>query len=135
MSGLTNYTANGVLGHVTGKAAIFPLRTAYVALFSAAGADDGTGFTELAGAAYARVATAPTDWSTPTGSPALITNVNPIVFPTSTGIWGTIAAFGLYDAASAGNLLAWDYLVTISGCPRLSLLRLPLLSVSHVMGI
>jgi len=110
MSGLTTYTAGGVLGHITGKTAIFPLRAAYIALFSAAGADDGTGFTELSGGGYARVATAPADWSTPSSAaPSVITNNNPIVFPNSTAVWGTIIAFGLYDAATAGNLLAWDY--------------------------
>jgi hypothetical protein len=109
MSGLTNYTAQGVLAHITGKTAIFAMRTAYVALFSAAGLDDGTGFTELAGGAYARVATAGTDWSTPAGIPSLISNVNPIVFPISTAGWGTINSFGIYDALTAGNLLAWDY--------------------------
>jgi hypothetical protein len=110
MSGLTTYTAQGVLGHITGKTAIFAMRTAYVALFSAAGADDGTGFTEISGGAYSRVATAAADWSAPSSAaPSLIQNANPIVFPVSTANWGTVLAFGLYDAATAGNLLAWDY--------------------------
>ena len=109
MSGLTSYTSNAVLTHITGKAAIFAMRTAYVALFSQGGADDGTGFTEISGGGYARVSTAATDWSSPTGIPALISNVNPFVFPTSTAVWGTITAFGIYDALTTGNLLAWDY--------------------------
>lgn len=109
MSGLTTYTASAVLTHLAGKTPIFAMKTAYVALFSAAGLDDGTGFTELAGGAYARVATAAADWSTPAGVPSLISNVNPIVFPTSTAAWGTINSFGIYDALTAGNLLAWDY--------------------------
>jgi hypothetical protein len=110
MTGLTSYTASGLLNHITGKAAIFAMRQAYVALFSAAGIDDGTGFTELSGGGYARVATAAADWAIPSGmAPSLINNVNPIVFPTSTAAWGTVIAFGVYDSATAGNLLAWDY--------------------------
>jgi hypothetical protein len=110
MTGLTSYASNGVLNHITGKLAIFAMRQTFVALFSAAGADDGNGFTELSGGAYARVATAPADWAAPTGiSPSLIANANPIVFPTSTAAWGTVLAFGIYDALTAGNLLAWDY--------------------------
>jgi hypothetical protein len=110
MSGLTAYTSAGLLQHITGKTAIFSMKAAYVALFSAAGADDGNGFTELSGGAYARVATAGTDWGIPSGiSPSVITNANPLVFPTSTAAWGTIIAFGIYDALTAGNLMAWDY--------------------------
>lgn len=118
MTGLTTYTAQGVLNHITGKLAIFPKPTAYVALFSAAGADDGTGFTELSGGGYARVVTAVGDWATPTpAAPSVIQNANPIVFPNSTAVWGTITAFGLYDAITAGNLLAWDYFGAFAWLP------------------
>jgi len=118
MTGLTTYTAQGVLNHVTGKTSIFAMRTAYVALFVAAGADDGSGFTEVAGGAYARVATAPTDWSAPSAAaPSVISNAQPIVFPTSTANWGTVMAFGLYDASAAGNLLAWDFFGAFSWVP------------------
>jgi hypothetical protein len=118
MSGLTTYTSQGVLGHITGKTAIFALRTAYVALFSAAGADDGTGFTEIAGGAYARVPTAPADWSAPSSAaPSVISNANPIIFPTSTAAWGNVTAFGVYDAATAGNLLAWDFFGAFTWLP------------------
>ena len=48
MTGLTNYTAQGLLGHITGKTAIYSLPTTYVALFTAVGTDVGTGFTEAA---------------------------------------------------------------------------------------
>jgi hypothetical protein len=118
MTGLTSYMASGVLQHMTGKAAIFAMRPAYVALFTATGLDDGTGFTEVSGGAYARVATAGGDWATPTGvSPSLCQNANPIVFPTSTAGWGTIIGFGIYDALTAGNLMAWDFFGGFSWLP------------------
>lgn len=110
MTGLTTYTSSGVLTHITGKAAIFAMKQAFVALFSVGGADDGTGFTELSGGGYARLPTAAADWATPAGvAPSIITNVNPFVFPISTAPWGTIAAFGIMDALNAGNIIAWDY--------------------------
>jgi hypothetical protein len=118
MTGLTTYTSQGVLNHLVGKTSIFAMRTAYVALFTVAGADDGTGFTEVAGGAYARVATAPGDWAVPTAAaPSVVTNTNPIVFATSTANWGTVNAFGIYDAASSGNLLAWDYFGAFAWLP------------------
>lgn len=42
--------------------------------------------------------------------PASITSGAALTFPAATGSWGTIIAFGLYDASTSGNLLAWDYL-------------------------
>jgi hypothetical protein len=110
MTGLTDRTAQGLLGHITGKAGIFPMPTAYVALFTAVGTDAGAGFTEAAGGAYARAVTAATAWTTPGGTaPSTIQNATPITFQISTAAWGTIIGFGLYDALTAGNLLAWDY--------------------------
>jgi hypothetical protein len=118
MSGLTNYTSQGVLNHIVGKTAIFTLKPSFVALFTAAGLDDGTGFTEISGNAYARATTAAADWAAATGTaPSTIQNANPIVFPTSTGAWGTIAAFGIYDALTAGNLLAWDFFGSYAWLP------------------
>jgi len=110
MTGFTDRTSQGILGHIVGKAALFALPTVYVALFTAAGSDAGTGFTEVSGGAYARAPTAAADWSSPSGSaPSQINNANTLTFPTATANWGSIIAFGLYDAATAGNLLAWDY--------------------------
>ena len=33
-----------------------------------------------------------------------------ITFPQASASWGTVVAFGLFDAATSGNLLAWDWL-------------------------
>lgn len=98
---------------MTGYSAIFALPTAYVALFTTAPTDDtGTGAVEVSGGAYARLATAAADWSAPstTTDPTTISNAAALAFPTASADWGTVVAFGLYDAASAGNLLAWDWL-------------------------
>lgn len=110
MTGFSDRTSQGILGHIVGKTALFSLPTVYVALFTAVGTDAGTGFTEVSGGAYARAPTAAADWASPSGSaPSLISNANTLSFPTATANWGSIIAFGLYDAATSGNLLAWDY--------------------------
>jgi hypothetical protein len=82
-----------------------------VALFTATGADAGTGFTEVSGGSYARAATTGSDWNASSGSaPSTVTNANDIAFTPATGSWGTVIAWGLYDAVSSGNLIVWDYL-------------------------
>lgn len=107
----SRYAAGGLLQHIAGRAAIFAEPTAYVALFTTAPtADDGTGAVEVSGGGYARVATSAASWGAATAPPPLIANGAAIVFPTATADWGTIVAAGLYDAASGGNLLFWDWL-------------------------
>ena len=39
-------------------------------------------------------------------------NAVDIEFPECTANWGTVKAFGLYDAVSGGHLLSWDALKT-----------------------
>jgi hypothetical protein len=106
-------TAEGILEHITGQAAIFAEPTAYVALFTTAPTDDtGTSAVEASGGSYARVSTAAADWNaaSTTTDPTTISNANAITFATATAAWGTVVAWGLYDAATAGNLLYWDWL-------------------------
>ena len=54
MTGMTDYVSDAVLNHVTGTKQIFARPSVYLALFNAVGLDDGTGFTEVSGGAYAR---------------------------------------------------------------------------------
>lgn len=113
-------TAEQILQHITGYQAIFAAPTAYVALFTTAPTDDtGTGAIEPPGGGYARVATTAGTSGTwgaasTTTDPTTITNNGTggaaITFPTATASWGNVVAFGLYDAATGGNLLAWDWL-------------------------
>jgi len=48
-----------------------------------------------------------------TGSGGQTSNNAAITFPTPSANWGAVTHFGIYDAASAGNLLFWGAL-TIS---------------------
>lgn len=50
-------------------------------------------------------------------SPASVTNSAVVTFAQATASWGTVVAFGLYDAASSGNLLTWDFLGNYAWLP------------------
>ncbi len=120
MPGLTDYSAINMLAYITGKTGMPSLPTVYVGLFTTAPTSDSgiTGAVEASGGGYARVATSGATWNAPSASsgsepsvsPASTSNAGAITFPVATANWGTVLAFGLFDASSGGNLLAWDYL-------------------------
>jgi hypothetical protein len=106
-------TARNILDIMTGQTAIFtgPI-AAYVALFTTAPtADDGSGAAEVTAASYGRIQGtfgAPSIGSDPTTCSNSAT-VQFAAVPQGQN-WGSIVAFGLYDAATGGNLIAWDWL-------------------------
>jgi hypothetical protein len=109
MAGSFNdYTENKVLDHIVGKTS-YTMPTAYVALFTVAPTDAGGG-TEVSGGSYARVATAGADWNA--AASGATSNANAVTFPAATASWGTVVAFALMDASTAGNMLAWADLTT-----------------------
>lgn len=103
----SDYLENELLDHVFGGAAYTAPATIYVALSTTATTDDGTGTTEPVGGGYARVAA-----TFGTASGGSISNTATVTFPESTGAWGTVTHFALYDAATNGNLLAHGALTT-----------------------
>jgi hypothetical protein len=190
MTGLSDYTAGYQLNWVTGQKAFPTLPAVWLALFTAAPTDAGTGGTEVTGGSYARVQVAGTSatngttasgnatlhfastpswiqagmsiydvtassvipagttvlsttgttvvmsanasgagvgsgdsiafstFAAPTGSaPTTSTSNSQANFVTATASWGTVIAWGLYDAVSSGNLLEWDYLGNYSWLP------------------
>jgi hypothetical protein len=84
--------------------------TVYVALFTATpteaytvGVPTGT---EVTGGSYARVAATFAASVSGGASPSsTAANSGVITFPTASAGWGTVTSFGVFDAASAGNLL------------------------------
>lgn len=89
----------------------------YVALFTVTPSDSGGG-TEVTGGSYARVNLAPldTNWlatqggtsGNSSGTGGATSNAVAITFPAPTADWGTIVAYGIFDASTSGNLLIWD---------------------------
>lgn len=104
----SNYAAQALLNYMFGKTSNFDTQpTIYVSLHT--GDPGETGASECADSgAYARVATAATDWNTATlADPSLLDNAVAIEFPSATAAWGTITHFGLWDSGThgAGNFL------------------------------
>jgi hypothetical protein len=51
-------------------------------------------------------------------APSVLTNNAAVTFPAATGAgFGTVIAFGLFDAATTGNLLLWDFLGNFNWLP------------------
>jgi hypothetical protein len=121
MTALSNYLENKILDDLFRATTYTPPTTLYIALFTSAPSDTGPG-TEVSGGSYARVAvtSATTAWNgthgnttgASSGTNGTISNANAIAFPTPTAAWGSITHFGIFDAASGGNLLIWGALNT-----------------------
>lgn len=133
MTGMTDYSARKTLDHIVGKTS-FTMPTVWVGLFTAVPTDAGGG-TEVTGGSYARVATVGGNWNAAAGSaPASTSNSATLTFPTATADWTTVVAFGLFDASTAGNLLAWDYLGNFPWLPFTGTLASPSVLTSTAHG-
>ena len=99
MSAMSDYLENEILDHILGTGAYTAPTTVYVGLSTATLADDASG-TELSGSSYARQSATFNAAASGTAD-----NSAAIEFPAATASWGTVSHLGIYDAASAGNLL------------------------------
>ncbi len=103
MGGFSDYWENKILDHIFGKGSYTP-PTIYVGLSTVDPTDDGSGLAEPSGSGYARTQTSASDWNA--ASNGSLYNASDITFAQATGSWGTITHFALFDAATAGNMLA-----------------------------
>ena len=131
--GLTNYASNKLVDLIWRAQSYTWPASLYAGLFTAAPNNAGGG-TESSGGAYARVAIASslTAWSgtqapgstvASTGTGGRISNNASLAYPAPTANWGTVTHEGLFNAASAGNLMLWAALaasrtVTSGGAPQ-----------------
>lgn len=102
----SDYLEDELLDHVFGNAAYSAPATLYVALYTAAPSDSGGG-TEVTGGSYARASVTNNATNFPASSGGAKANGTAITFTQASASWGTVAAFGIFDASSGGNLLAW----------------------------
>ena len=109
MGSFADHWEDEVLDHVFGKGAYTP-PTIYVGLSTADPLDNASGLAEPVGNGYTRVTTAAVDWTVSSGG--ALDNAAALDFPTASGAWGTVTHFALFDAASAGNMLAHGILGT-----------------------
>ena len=126
----SDYLENKVIDHLFRTGTFAKPAGLYIALFTAAPSDLGGG-TEVVGGGYARVNLAPldTNWKATqggtsgasTGTGGVTSNAVAITFPAPSAPWGTVTHFGIFDAASGGNLLIHDALTAprtiLSGDP------------------
>ena len=107
MAGFTTFLQQELLDHIGGNGS-YTAPNPYVGLFTAAPSDAGGG-TECSGNSYARVdANAKFGAASGTG----MSNDGAITFAAASGSWGTVTHFGIFDALTTGNLLAWGALGT-----------------------
>jgi len=114
----SNYLETELLDHVFANNAYTSPSAVYVGLFTSNPDEDGSG-TEVSGGSYARQAGS----FTVTGNTA--TTSAAIEFPTATASWGTISHIGIYDASSAGNLLAYSALTASKTIASGDVFRIP----------
>ena len=114
----SNYLETKVLGHVFGGTAYTAAGTLYLALFTTNPAEDGSG-TEVTGGGYVRQTVA----FTVTGNTA--SNTAAVEYPTATANYGTVTHVGVYDASTAGNLLAYAALTSSKSIETGDVFRVP----------
>lgn len=100
MGSLSDYAELELLDHVC-NVAYSPVATVYLALSTADPLDDGSGMAEPSGNGYARQAL-----TFGAASSRRVTQSGTVTFPQASGSWGTISHYAIFDAVSAGNLLA-----------------------------
>lgn len=112
---LSNYLEAALLNHhLGGSATLTKPATVYFALFTVTPSDSGGG-TECVGTDYARVGLTNNSTNFPAASSSVITLSADVTFPTAGALgtaWGTIVAWGLFDASTSGNLLWWGPVAT-----------------------
>jgi hypothetical protein len=98
----TTILANALLNHLCGKAAFAMPSSLWLGLFTAAPSAAGGG-TEAAFSGYARVELAGEDWAAPAGG--AVVNAEPIEFPVAGSGPTIVTHWGLFNAATGGQLL------------------------------
>lgn len=105
----SNYLENKLLDAVLGGPAFSLPATVYVALSTSAYSDASTGSSmaevSSSGTGYARVAITNNATNWPAAANGVKQNGATITFPLASGNWGTVVAFYICDASSAGNVL------------------------------
>lgn len=108
MANMSDYLEQELRKHIFRTGSFTKPSALYVALFTVTPSDSGGG-TEVTGGSYARVQRDPSDsnWTGASSTDGLTDNAAAITFPAPTANWGTVVAFGIFDASTSGNLLVW----------------------------
>lgn len=114
----SNFLETELLDHVFANNAYTSPSAVYVSLHTANPDEDGSG-AEVSGGGYARQA----GTFSVTGNTATTTAA--IEYPTATADYGTVTHVGIYDASTAGNLLAYAALTASKTISTGDVFRIP----------
>lgn len=103
-NGFGDWWQDVVINHLFGKVPYTPLEHIYVGVSTTDPGEDGTAVAEPTDASYARVETAPGDWTESTGGAGLTENINAVQFAPASASWGTIAYWPMFDQALGAAL-------------------------------
>lgn len=140
MAAMSNYLENKIIDWLLRGEAFTPPTGLYVALYTTAPTDAGGG-TEVSGGGYSRTNLAPslTNWSgtqgaasttVSTGTSGTTSNNVAIDFLAPSASWGTVVAFGILDASTAGNLLFYGTLTASQTINSGDTVRFPISTLS-----
>lgn len=115
MSAMSDFLENSLVDQIFRGQTAPTTSTLYIGLYTSAPSDTGGG-TELSGSGYARVSVTSSlaNWAgtqstgstvASSGTGGATSNNGAITFPEPTSGWGQVQAFGVFDAATGGNLL------------------------------
>lgn len=110
MAGISTYMKNKIQDELFSGVAFAAPSTYYIALSKTAPNADGTGVTEPSGMGYARVSINKDAASFTTSADGVVKNKIRLNFNESTGDWGNITHYAIYDAATGGNMLWFSQL-------------------------
>lgn len=108
MAAFSNYLELGLLNSILRNASGVKPASVYVSLHTASPTDAGTPATELSDSGYSRVeCQGDTNWTAPSaqGGGSSTSNANTLEFDAIVDGPVTVSHFGVYDAATGGNLL------------------------------
>ena len=140
MSAMSDFLENKLIDQLFRGQTAPTTTTLYVGLLTAAPSDSGGG-TEATGGSYARVAVSSSlaNWAgtqsagstvASSGTGGQTSNNAAITFPTPSATWGTVTHFGIYDAASGGNLMFWGALTIAKTINQADTVTFPAASLS-----
>lgn len=111
--GITQYLAAYLQDCFVGSGTLSKPATVYLAAFTVTPSAAGGG-TEVSGNNYSRKAITVngTNFPNTVSGTGVKTLGGPFAFPTASGAWGTVVAWALMDASTAGNMLWWGLLPT-----------------------
>lgn len=118
-----------ILNFLVGNTAWTPSASSWLALFTTPPTDSTTGV-ELSGGGYARVAITNSTAIWPGAAGGQISNASAFQFATATTAWGNVSAFGLWNAATVGELIFYGTAASVKNVASGDVVRFPSASLT-----